>query len=50
MQLFNTYVGYVLFALWAVALVYILVRAASFAYFRTKLDYFRKVLHKINGE
>lgn len=34
----------------AVAAVYVLVRVGSFAYFRTKLDHFRRVLREIKRE
>jgi len=39
----------VLISFWIVGLAYVVVRAGSFAYFRTKFEYLRRVLHKING-
>lgn len=33
-----------------IVLAYAVVRSASFAYFRTKLEYLRSVLKQVNGE
>lgn len=40
---------YVFVSIWLVVLAYIIMRVGSFAYFRTKFEYLRRVLHKING-
>lgn len=37
----------VFWGLLALVLVYVLVRAASFAHFRTKLEYFRQMLKEL---
>lgn len=40
---------YVFYALCVIVVAYLVVRAASFAYFRTKLEYLRSVFKEIRG-
>jgi len=42
-------VMYVAFGLGLIVLAYAIVRSASFAYFRTKLEYLRSVLKHLDG-
>ena len=41
--------GYLIAGLALVVLAYVIVRAASFAHFRTKLEYLRSVLKELHG-
>lgn len=54
MALLQTYVLTVLLTLWVILAIvicaYCVARAISFAYFRTRYEYLKKVLHRINGE
>ena len=39
---------WIVWALLALVVVYVLVRAASFAHFRTKLEYFRQMIKELD--
>lgn len=43
-------VDWLLMAVLAIAFAYVLVRAASFAFFRTRLEHFRSVLRELRKD
>lgn len=45
----TTIISYAVGAILSIIFFYVLTRAVSFAYFRTKLEYLRKSLKELNG-
>lgn len=46
----GNYGNYVLAGMGLVVLTYVVVRVGSYAHFRTKLEYFRKIAKEVGGQ
>lgn len=49
MVLVESYFNLAIVSVWILILAYAVIRIGSFAYFRTKYEYLRRVLHRLNG-